>query len=307
MSVLRLATRRSPLALWQAHHVSARLREADPDLQVEIVEIVTQGDKILDQALSRVGGKDLFVKEIEVALLDGRADLAVHSLKDVPTTLPDGLEIAAFPPREDPRDAFVSTRHASIDALPPGARIGTSSLRRAAQLLARRPDLKIETIRGNVQTRLKRMEEQGMDGTMLAYAGLVRLQMEHLATEVLDPTVMLPAVGQGILAVEVRADDADTRARVARLEDPHARVAAVGERAFLRRLEGGCQVPIAAHTFSDGDQIRLVGLVSSLDGQQRFEGVERGSGRDSEALGVALAEVLLEQGAGAVLSELKNA
>jgi len=308
MTLLRLATRRSPLALWQAHHVADLLRRDDPELQVELVEIVTQGDKILDQALSRVGGKDLFVKEIEVALLDGRADLAVHSLKDVPTSLPDGLEIAAFPPREDPRDAFVSLTHGSIAELPEGARVGTSSLRRGAQLLAMRPDLKIETIRGNVQTRLQRMEEQGMDGTMLAYAGLKRLGMAEHAREVLEPTTMLPAVGQGILAIEVRSEDAATKARVERLEDPAARAAAVGERGFLRRLEGGCQVPIAAHTFrEDGDIIRLAGLVSSLDGRTQFTGERRGPASSSEALGIDLAEELLGQGAGAVLAELKGA
>lgn len=307
MTLLRLATRRSPLALWQAHHVASLLKTNDPQLEVELVEIVTQGDKILDQALSQVGGKDLFVKEIEVALMDGRADLAVHSLKDVPTSLPEGLEIAAFPPREDPRDAFVSTRWDRIADLPEGARIGTSSLRRAAQLLAHRPDLRIETIRGNVQTRLRRMEEQNLDGTMLAHAGLLRLEMAQHAREVLDPTVMLPAVGQGILAVEVRSDDASTKARVQRLEDPAARAAATAERAFLRRLEGGCQVPIAAHTFRRDDGIRLVGLVSSLDGRQRFEGERVGDPADSERLGVELAEELLSQGAGAVLAELKRA
>ena len=307
MTLLRLATRRSPLALWQAHHVADLLRRDDPELEVELVEIVTQGDKILDQALSRVGGKDLFVKEIEVALMDGRADLAVHSLKDVPTSLPDGLEIAAFPPREDPRDAFVSLKHDGVGALPEGARVGTSSLRRAAQLLALRPDLKIETIRGNVQTRLKRMEAQGMDGTMLAYAGLKRLGMAEHAREVMDPSVMIPAVGQGILAIEVRSDDAATKARVQRLEDPAARAAAVGERGFLRRLEGGCQVPIAAHTFrTEGEDVRLVGLVSSLDGRERFLGERTGPVETTEAMGIDLAEELLGQGAGAVLAELKG-
>jgi hydroxymethylbilane synthase len=307
MTLLRLATRRSPLALWQAHHVADLLRSDDPELEVELVEIVTQGDKILDQALSRVGGKDLFVKEIEVALMDGRADLAVHSLKDVPTSLPEGLEIAAFPPREDPRDAFVSLQHDAVDSLPAGARVGTSSLRRAAQLLALRPDLKIETIRGNVQTRLKRMEEQGMDGTMLAYAGLKRLGMAEHAREVMDPSVMIPAVGQGILAIEVRSDDAATKTRVQRLEDPAARAAAVGERGFLRRLEGGCQVPIAAHTFqAAGEDVRLVGLVSSLDGRERFSGERTGPVDATEAMGIDLAEELLGQGAGAVLAELKG-
>lgn len=306
MTLLRLATRRSPLALWQAHHVADLLRAEDPELEVELVEIVTKGDKILDQALSRVGGKDLFVKEIEIALMDGRADLAVHSLKDVPTSLPEGLEIGAFPPREDPRDAFVSTRHAAIEDLPRGARVGTSSLRRGAQLLSRRPDLSIESIRGNVQTRLRRMEEQGLDGTMLAYAGLLRLGMESHARQVLDPSVMIPAVGQGILAIEIRSDDDATRERVERLDDPAARAAAIGERAFLRRLEGGCQVPIAAHTFEHEDGVRLVGLVSSLDGRLRFEGERSGPSADVTRLGTELAEELLARGAGDVLRELKH-
>jgi len=248
----------------------------------------------------------LFVKEIEIALMDGRADVAVHSLKDVPTSLPDGLEIAAFPRREDPRDAFVSHRHASVEELPSGARVGTSSLRRAAQLLAHRPDLQIETIRGNVQTRLTRMAEQGMDGTLLAFAGLKRLGMERHAAEVLAPTYMIPAVGQGILAIEVRSDDEATQARVRALEDPAARWAALGERAFLRRLEGGCQVPIAAHTFAEAGGVRLVGLVSSLDGRRRFEGVRRGPMTETEAMGTSLAEVLLSQGAGEVLKELEG-
>ncbi len=307
MTLLRLATRRSPLALWQARHVAERLRALDATVEVELKEIVTQGDKILDQALSRVGGKDLFVKEIEIELLEGRADLAVHSLKDVPTALPEGLEIAAFPPREDPRDAFVSTRHDSIADIPQRGRVGTSSLRRAAQLLSHRPDLQIESIRGNVQTRLRRMDEAELDGTMLAYAGLVRLGLQSTAREVLEPHFMIPAVGQGILAVEVRADDARTKELVARLDDADARTAAVAERGFLRRLEGGCQVPIAAHTFFESDGVRLVGLVTSLDGVLRYEGERTGPKDSAERLGTDLAEELLGAGAGRVLRMLAGA
>lgn len=304
---MRIATRRSPLAVWQARHVAARLAEVQPGLEVELVELETKGDKILDQALSKVGGKDLFVKEIEHALLDGRAQVAVHSLKDVPTVLPDELHIVAYPPREDPRDALVSPKGHTLATLPEGARVGTCSLRRAAQILRRRPDLRIEEIRGNVQTRLRRLEERGMDATLLAYAGLTRLEMTHAASEVLDPEVCLPAIGQGILAVETRVDDAATNAIVGRLDDRAARSAAVAERAFLHRLEGGCQVPIAGHATLDGDTLTLRGLVSSLDGRTVYEGRRVGPVGQASVLGVELAEELLEQGAGAILAALKSA
>lgn len=304
-SLMRIATRRSPLAVWQARHVAARLRELDGSIQAELVEIETKGDKILDQALSKVGGKDLFVKEIEHALLDGRAEVAVHSLKDVPTVLPDGLHIVAYPPREDPRDALVAPKGYTVDTLPEGARVGTCSLRRAAQLLRVRPDLRIEEIRGNVQTRLRRLEERGMDATLLAYAGLTRLEMTNVASQVLEPEVCLPAIGQGILAVETRRDDAATNALVARLDDPAARAAAVAERAFLHRLEGGCQVPIAGYATLEGDELSLRGLVSSLDGKQVFEGQRAGPVQSAAELGVGLAEELLAAGAGRILEALK--
>lgn len=301
-----IATRRSPLALWQAEHVKAELKARDPELEVELLEIVTKGDKILDQALSKVGGKDLFVKEIEHALLDGRAQAAVHSLKDVPTVLPDGLAIAAYPPRADPRDALVSPAGHTVDSLPEGARVGTCSLRRAAQLLRRRPDLRIEEIRGNVQTRLARMKEQGMDATMLAYAGLSRLGMADLASEVLSPDVCLPAIGQGILAVEGRVDDAESFARLHALDDPGSRAAALAERAFLHRLEGGCQVPIAGHATLEGDHLTLRGLVAALDGSRVVEDKVEGNVETAAELGVRLAETLLERGADQLLAALKQ-
>lgn len=307
MSTVRIATRKSPLAIWQAEHISAELVAKEPGLQVELVRLTTQGDKILDQALSKVGGKDLFVKEIEAALFDGRAEVAVHSLKDVPTELPAGLEVTAFPPREDPRDALVSTKGYTLDTLPKGASVGTCSLRRAAQLLRLRPDLVIKPIRGNVQTRLKKLDEDNLDATILAYAGLLRLGMTQVATEVLSPERSLPAIGQGILAVECRSADRPTTQRVQKLDDPAARAAALTERAFLRRLQGGCQVPIAGHATLSGDRITLLGLVASLDGQQSVEDQISGPVGDAEALGTELADRLLGRGAKRILDALQGA
>ncbi len=303
---IRIATRKSPLALWQAEHVAALLAAEAPGLAPELVKLTTRGDRILDQALSRVGGKDLFVKEIEQALLDGSAEVAVHSLKDMPTALPDGLVITAYPPREDPRDALVSDAGHTLDGLPRGATVGTSSLRRGAQLLRARPDLRIVPIRGNVQTRLARMREAGMDATVLAHAGLLRLGLAHLASEVLPPERSLPAIGQGILAVETLAADASTTALVARLDDPGARVAALAERAFLHHLRGGCQVPIAGHATLDGERLWLRGLVAALDGSTVFEGEVTGPRGDAAALGVELAERLLAAGARTILDALQG-
>lgn len=302
---LRIATRKSPLALWQAEHVSATLRALDPGVSVTLVERVTKGDKILDQALSKVGGKDLFVKEIEEALFSREAEIAVHSLKDVPTVLPEGLHIAAYPRREDPRDALHSPQGYTLATLPRGARVATSSLRRAAQLLAHRPDLQIVGIRGNVQTRLERVKKEGHAATVLAYAGLLRLGLDHVATDVLPPEISLPAIGQGILAIEVRTDDPGTNALVARLDDPASRAAAIAERAFLRRLEGGCQVPIAGHARLDGDEIHLIGLVAELDGSQVIRGERRGPAKDAAQLGTALGDELIGRGAGEILARLK--
>lgn len=316
---LRIATRKSPLALWQAEHVRALLTARAPDLEIELVTMTTRGDRILDQALSKVGGKDLFVKEIEEALLDGRAEVAVHSLKDVPTVLPEPLVITAFPPREDPRDAFVSPDHRPFAAVPPGAKIGTSSLRRAAQLLRRRPDLEIVPLRGNVQTRLQKVEALGLAGTVLACAGLKRLGLESVVTEVFEPEVSLPAIGQGILAVETRRDDPAVNALVGALDDPAARAAATSERAFLHRLHGGCQVPIAAHATlalapspagpaaGPSGVLRLRGLVASLDGREVFEDAVEGPVTEGAALGAALGERLLAAGAGRVLDALRGA
>ena len=301
---LNIATRESPLAVWQADFVADQLKAATPSLDVQLVKLTTRGDKILDQALSKVGGKDLFVKEIEHALLDGRAQIAVHSLKDMPTDLPDGLQVTAYPEREDPRDAIVSTRGYTLDTLPHRAKVGTCSLRRAAQMLRRRPDLNIVPIRGNVQTRLKKLDAEGMDATLLAYAGLKRLEMPELATHVLDHEECLPAIGQGILAVETKADDAPTNEHVQGLDDSPSRSAATAERAFLHRLQGGCQVPIAGHATVNNGHLSLRGLVSSLDGQKVFEGTLEGPTSDAERLGITLADELLGRGAKEVLASL---
>jgi len=300
---LRIATRQSPLALWQAEWVAAQLRAGGAE--VELLPMITRGDKILDQALSKVGGKDLFVKEVEHAVLDGRADVAVHSLKDMPTDVPDGLRLAAHPPREDPRDALVSPRHQTLEALPSGSKLGTSSLRRGAQLRRLRPDLQIVDIRGNVQTRLRKLEEENMAATMLAYAGLLRLGTPEVATEVFDSARLLPAVGQGILGVECRAEDDETMARLQPLDDPAARAAAECERAFLARLEGGCQIPIGGHATVDSGQIRLRGLVASLDGQTVVEGAWSGAIEEARSVGTALAEELLGRGADEILRALQ--
>ena len=302
--MIRISTRKSPLALWQARHVAEGLVALQPGLEVELLELSTKGDRILDQALSKIGGKDLFVKEIENALLDGRAQVAVHSLKDVPTELPDRLVITAYGQREDPRDALVSPDGYTVETLPEGATVGTSSLRRGAQLLAARPDLKIVPIRGNVQTRLAKLKSEGMAATVLAMAGLVRSELTEVISEVLDPSICLPAIGQGILAIETLSDDDDTNARVRGLDHPHARGAALAERAFLARLQGGCQVPIAGHATVEGAELRLEGLVASLDGKTVIRDVRSGPTDDAASIGRGLAEALIERGAAEILSEL---
>lgn len=300
--MIRIATRRSPLAKWQANHVAALLRANEPGLEVRLHEVVTKGDKILDVPLADVGGKGLFVKEIEDALLAGDAEIAVHSMKDLPAVLAPGLVIAAVPEREDPRDAICSPRWRTLDALPKGARVGTSSLRRGAQLKALRPDLDLQMVRGNVETRLRKAAE-GLDAVVLAYAGLRRLGLAEHATQVLSPDQMLPAVAQGALALEARAADAATMRRLAALEHPETRVRTEAERGFLARIEGGCQVPIAGHAWVEGGTVILRALVASLDGTQVIRGERRGSLAGARAMGEALADELIAQGAGAILRE----
>ncbi len=303
-NTLRIATRKSPLALWQAHYVRDRLLAAHADLAVEIVEMRTQGDRILDTPLAKVGGKGLFVKELEQAMLDDRADIAVHSMKDVPAVLPHGLHISAICPREDPRDAFVSNRHASLDALPEGARVGTSSLRRQCQLRARRPDLDIQDLRGNVNTRLAKLDAGDYDAIILAAAGLLRLDMGARIRESLGPEITLPAVGQGAVGIECRADDARVNALLAPLDDADTAVRVRAERAMNHRLEGGCQVPIAGFAQLEKNVLLLQGLVGRVDGSEIVRGDIAGAPHDAEELGRVLAEDLLARGAASILEEL---
>ena len=318
----RIATRKSPLALWQAEHVRDRLGEARPgDPPPELVPMVTTGDRRLDRPLSTIGGKSLFVKELERALLDGEADLAVHSMKDVAAELPDGLAIRAVLRREDPLDAFVSNDHGSLDALPEGARVGTASLRRRAQLLARRPDLRVGLLRGNVNSRLAKLDAGEHDAIILACAGLERLGLGARVAERLDPASSLPAVGQGIIGIEARADDASLGDRLRALHHAPTALALAAERALSRGLNGGCSAPLAGHaTFADGE-LRLVGRVIAIDGGRTLEASEAATlarpadGADDDpaaletarGLGARVAARLFDAGAAALLAEAAEA
>jgi len=301
---LVIGTRRSKLALWQAEWVHARLRELEPELAVSLKRIKTTGDKILDTPLASIGGKGLFVKEIEEALLRGEIDLAVHSMKDVPTRLPAGLEILAIPEREDPRDVLITLNKVSLERLVPGSRIGTSSLRRQAQLLHYRPDLSIQILRGNLDTRLRKLEAGEYDGIILAAAGIKRLGWSDRVTEYLSPDVSLPAIGQGALALEGRTDDGFVREVVARLDHHPTRIAVTAERAFLERLEGGCQVPIAAHAAITNGTLTLSALIAGVDGRRLVRDSLQGPMRDAHRLGVELAERLLARGGDEILKEI---
>ena len=304
--VIRLGSRGSKLALWQAEFIQFEI-ERRTGRKVEITRIKTTGDMILDVPLARVGGKGLFVKEIEEALLSGVIDLAVHSMKDVPTELPDRLAIVAITRREDPRDAFLSVKYRKFEELPPGAKLGTSSLRRQTQLLGLRPDLSVETLRGNLDTRIRKMEEGRYDAIILAAAGLRRLGWEAKITEYISEEMSLPAIGQGALGIEIRADDPDTREAVSFLNDRDTAFAVRAERGFLKRLEGGCQVPIASYGRTEGDGIFLEGMVGRPDGSEIIRGNARGSTSDPEALGAGLAEQLLARGAKEILDEVYRA
>jgi hydroxymethylbilane synthase len=301
---LVIGTRGSKLALWQAEWVHARLRELEPGLPVSLKRIKTTGDKILDTPLAAIGGKGLFVKEIEDALLRGEIDLAVHSLKDVPTHLPEGLEILSIPEREDPRDALISRDGTTLARLKAGARIGTSSLRRQAQLLNVRPDLSIQILRGNLDTRLRKLAAGEYDGIILAAAGLRRLGWTDRVTEYLAPEVCLPAIGQGALALEGRADDAFVREVAARLEHRPTRTAVTAERALLERLEGGCQVPIAAYATIEGDVLTVNALVAGVNGRRLIRDSIQGSVNEAHRLGTTLAERLLARGGDEILREI---
>ena len=304
MSNLRIATRRSPLALWQAEHVADTLRKRYPGLGVELVAMRTSGDKMLDAPLAKVGGKGLFIKELEHSLLDGRADIAVHSMKDVPVELPPELHLPVIMARADPRDAFVSTRFGTFQALPPGATVGTSSLRRRCQLAASRPDLRIENLRGGVDTRLRRLDHGDFDAIVLAVSGLERGGHGARVTEALDVATMLPAAGQGALGIECRRGDTRVEALVAPLACPRSSVCVHAERAFNRRLEGGCQVPIAAYATLEDGVIGLRGLVASLDGVRVLRARVHGRAEEGESLGAEAATAVLEQGGGEILAEI---
>jgi hydroxymethylbilane synthase len=301
---LRLGTRKSPLALWQAEHVRGRLERLHPGLEVELIKITTEGDKILDRSLARVGGKGLFIKELEQALVEGRIDLAVHSLKDMTVTLPAGLHLAAILEREDPRDAFVSNRYATLKDLPEGARVGTASLRRQCQIRAAYPHLEVATLRGNVNTRLAKLDAGEFDAVVLACAGLKRLGFESRIRARLAPEESLPAVGQGAVCIECRADDAATNALLAPLDHRETRLCVTAERALNHALEGGCQVPIAGYAVLEGRTLHLRALVGDPDGSKIVRGETRGPVTDAERLGRGLAHELLARGAGAILDKV---
>jgi hydroxymethylbilane synthase len=303
-SKLIIGTRGSALALWQAEHVAGRLRATSRGLSVDLRVIKTKGDKIQDVPLAKVGGKGLFVKEIELAMQRREVDLAVHSMKDVPAELSTGLVMAAVSAREDPRDALVSSA-GDLAALPRGARVGTSSLRRRCQLLARRPDLEILDLRGNVDTRLRKLDEGLYDAVVLAAAGLRRLERADRITELIDPAWMIPAVGQGVLGVETREDDQELRALLQEaIHHPATSVTVSAERAFLGRLGGGCQVPVAAHALLEGEQLRLEGLIGHPAGSPCFRGQDRGPASAPKVIGERLADELLGRGGRGVLDEV---
>ena len=305
-SMVRIATRKSPLALWQANYVKAELEKNFPGLQVELLPMTTRGDKILDSPLAKVGGKGLFVKELEEALLRNEADLAIHSMKDVPVEFPAGLCLATICQREDPRDALVSNHFASVDALPAGARVGTSSLRRQCQLRARRPDLQVLDLRGNVNSRLAKLDAGDYDAILLAAAGLKRLGLEARITALLECGESLPANGQGAVGIECRRNDTELLDLLARLEDKATRQRVMAERAMNRSLQGGCQVPIGAYAELQGDELWLRGLVGSIDGQRILRAEMRGPVSDAEALGEKVASALLAQGADKLLAEIQQ-
>ncbi len=303
-NILRIATRKSALALWQAEFVKAELERFHSDLTVELVPMSTQGDIILDTPLAKIGGKGLFVKELEQAMLDGRADIAVHSMKDVPVEFPEGLELNTICEREDPRDAFVSNKYKSLDELPQGAVVGTSSLRRQCQVRALRPDLDIRDLRGNVNTRLAKLDNGDYDAIILAAAGLLRLEMSERIADFIEPETSLPANGQGAVGIECRSDDERVKALLAPLEHTETRIRVLAERAMNRRLEGGCQVPIGAYALVNGEQVHIRGLVGAVDGSEILRDEVSGSVENAEQLGVQLAEQLLAQGADKILAEV---
>jgi hydroxymethylbilane synthase len=303
---LVIASRESALALWQARHIQERLQALYPDTEVEILGMTTTGDQILDSPLARIGGKGLFVKELEQALADGRADLAVHSMKDVPMHLPDGFALAATGEREDPRDAFVSVHYERIDDLPEGSVVGTSSLRRQSQLQARFPHLRIESLRGNLQTRLRKLDEGQYAAIILAAAGLKRLGLESRITQLIDPEQSIPAVGQGALGIEIRADRDDVRQLLQPLNHDETSACVEAERAMSRALAGSCTVPLGAYARIRGNQLHIIGFVASVDGGEMVRAETTGEPRAADTLGQQLAQMLIDQGADRLLVALND-
>jgi hydroxymethylbilane synthase len=303
---LIIATRESALAMWQAEFVRSALTDAHPDLDVQLLGITSRGDQILDVPLAKVGGKGLFVKELEEALLDGRADIAVHSMKDVPMEFPPGLGLGVICDREDPTDAFVSNQYAALEEMPPGSVVGTSSLRRECQLRERRPDLEVKFLRGNVNTRLRKLDEGEYDAIILASAGLMRLGFEQRIVQRMKVSDSLPAGGQGAVGIELRSDDSATLALLQSVHHESTARRVIAERALNRRLEGGCQVPIACYAdyVGDGGQLLLRGLVGKPDGSQILRAEAMAPPEDAEQLGIAVAEDLLSQGAAAILADV---
>lgn len=301
MNLVRVATRKSALALWQANFVKAQLEAAHPGLQVELVPMSTQGDKILDTPLAKIGGKGLFVKELETAMLEGRADIAVHSMKDVPVDFPEGLMLHTICQREDPRDAFVSNSYQQLADLPQGAVVGTSSLRRQCQIKAIRPDLQIKDLRGNVNTRLAKLDAGEFDAIILASAGLIRLGFEARIASFLEVGTSLPANGQGAVGIECRSDDVMVQQLLAPLEHKETRICVLAERAMNRKLQGGCQVPIGAFAVLQQNELWLRGLVGQLDGSEILRSEIKGQATQAEQLGTQLAEQLLALGADRIL------
>lgn len=302
--LIRIATRKSPLAMWQAEHVAAQLKTAHSGLEIELLGMSTQGDKILDTPLAKIGGKGLFVKELETGMLEGSADIAVHSMKDVPVEFPAGLGLAAILEREDPRDAFVSNQYNAIDELPVGANVGTASLRRQCQLLAARPDLNILPLRGNVNTRLSKLDNGDYDAIILASAGLIRLGFEERITSFIPTTYSLPAIGQGAIGIECRSDDEETVALLQALHHEATAICVSAERAMNERLQGGCQVPIAGHATLEDNQLRMQGLVGEPDGSEVIQVSIEGPATQAEEIGISTAEELLAHGADRILKAL---
>ncbi len=303
-TTIKIGTRGSMLALWQSNWIKGMIEARYPETTVELVRIVTKGDKILDVPLAKVGGKGLFVKEIEEALIRGEVDIAVHSMKDVPTVLPDELHIGIITRREDPRDAFLSNKYETLAAMPAGAKVGTSSLRRKAQIAVQRPDLAIEDLRGNLDTRLRKLDDGMYDAVILAAAGLKRLELEHRVTRYFSTDEMLPAIAQGAVGIELRRSDEELLEALDFMNDPDTAVAVAAERAFLARLEGGCQVPIGGHGILTNGQLSFTGLIASVDGSSMLRKTVTGPPEDADAIGRNLAEELLAMGGADILAEV---